>query len=123
MGANTGSNNGAGGDCVTKFVEYMKSKYNMKVIRSFPDGNELYRALADQIYNDQTRFSSLRNDVVEHMRKLKTTDELEALSDFHSRKIEIFEVDAAMQSPEQAQLPTPKTVCAPSLLFNDTGIK
>ena len=109
------------GDCVTKFVEYMKSKYNMKVIRSFPDGNELYRALADQIYNDQTRFSSLRNDVVEHMRKTKSTDELETLSDFLNRKIEIFEVDAAMQSPEQAQLPTPKTICAPSLLFNDTN--
>ena len=114
-------------DCVGIFVDYMQSKYNMKVIRSFPDKNELYRALSDQIYNDQTRFSTLRNEVVEHMRKqgkfndyIQTADELEALSDILSRKIEIFEVDAAMQNSESAQLPTPRVVSAPSLLFNDT---
>jgi len=108
----------------------MQSKYNMKVIRSFPDKNELYRALSDQIYNDQTRFSTLRNEVVEHMRKqgkfndyIQTADELEALSDLLSRKIEIFEVDVAMQNSESAQLPTPRVVSAPSLLFNDTGVQ
>merc|ERR1712066_483519 len=33
---NASTNRNPNDDCVTKFVEYMKSKYNMKVIRSFP---------------------------------------------------------------------------------------